>query len=253
VQPKNCLQCGSSEHNSHTCPQGSRDYMQRLQVAEAYRRAGQEAKLISAVKYTQPAQRSLVYQSRPVQRARAQLARSGLMLARAPPVTLAHWMVSDGLFFDLQGKACEDPRCQEDDSVLGRMVGVRVVDFMAEQLVTDITRDTVCYRCRRCRKRYTVTHKHPLFPALGHGGHSCSYQVLAWWAWCEDKTVTMVARELNVNETVVAGWFAVAAVVTAEDALVRQDAIVFGRRGTLTTDVEADETCFQSWSVQGQG
>lgn len=34
-----------------------------------------------------------------------------------------------------------------------------------------------------------------------------------------------------------------------QDALRRQDSIVFGRRGAETTDVEADETCFQSFSI----
>jgi hypothetical protein len=36
---------------------------------------------------------------------------------------------------------------------------------------------------------------------------------------------------------------------TLQDALRRQDSIVFGRRGAETTDVEADETCFQSFSI----
>ena len=36
--------------------------------------------------------------------------------------------------------------------------------------------------------------------------------------------------------------------IAAEDALQRQRQIRFGGRET-TTDVEADETCFQSWTV----
>jgi hypothetical protein len=54
----------------------------------------------------------------------------------------------------------------------------------------------------------------------------------------------------HVSNPCVAGrrWYHTARVIMAEDALRRQNAYRFGCRGPLTTDIEADESCFFSWN-----
>ena len=172
-----------------------------------------------------------------------------MTVARAPPLTLARWVVADGVREDLQGRLCVSPKCNEETSHLGRMVGVRTVDVMQEQVVLDITKKTVCYRCRCCRRPYAVTWGQAPFKDLGHGSYSLTYQVLAFLGWCEDKSLTQVARDLNVHETDVREWYDKAEAIVCADMPERQIRMKFGCRGTETTCVEADEACIQSWTV----
>ena len=73
--------------------------------------------------------------------------------------------------------------------------------------------------------------------------------ILAWWGFCEQKTLTQVAGELRVDDGVVTEWFTEALQITAHDAMVREAAVEFGKRGPIMTDIEATETCLQSWNV----
>ena len=88
------------------------------------------------------------------------------------------------------------------------MIGLRYNDFTQQAAVMNITRDSVCYRCMECRIRYPVTHGHPLLRSLGHGSHSLSNMIFAMWGCVEGKSITVVARELDVNENLIARWFA---------------------------------------------
>ena len=253
LQPKNCGQCGSSEHNAYSCTYGTSAYAQKLAVSDAYRKAGSEARRIASLKYTQRAQVSVVSAERPKQHSAAEVKRCFLPLCRASPYRFAAWMVEDGLFRDLTGTACLNPKCQAEDSVLGKMIGVRQLDLSEEQVVCDISRDTVLYQRRHCRARYSVVQGHPLFPQVGHGAWGPTRKCLAWWSFIEAKTATVTSRELAVDYGVVLEWYREAELITEHDALARQRAMRFGGRAPLTTDIEVDGTCFQSWRVPGEG
>ena len=50
-----------------------------------------------------------------------------------------------------------------------------------------------------------------------------------------------------------ARWYTTAGSIMAYDAVRLQSHMVFGERGALTTDIEADETQFQCWSTLDDG
>jgi hypothetical protein len=218
LQPHSCLQCGGADHNSATCPLSDQLGGQRLLRSAAYRAAGAEARAVAKKKYTRPQQESKDYKEMPRQRAKAPVARSDLVLKRAPPYPLTKMMIEDGLFMDLQGQPCTKPGCNKEDSVLGQLVGAKTVDFSSAEHVMDISRDTVCYRCRNCRARHTVVDGNPLFRGLGHGGYGPSFMIFAWWGFVEDKPATLVSRELNINLEVVSRWYDAARLIIAEDS-----------------------------------
>ena len=116
----------------------------------------------------------------------------------------------------------------------------------------NVSQSTVSYRCLTCRHRYSVFHGHPLLEGQGHGGLSPSLAVFAWWNWVEDVSLTATARQLNLGEAAVRRLFDLAAVVCAEAAVGLQSTMVFGSRGSQTTEVEVDETCVSSWTVHGE-
>ena len=244
--PHHCQQCGSAEHNVSTCPESTQNQHQRLAVSAAYVRAGQEARKLASDKYTNKRQKTHAYANRPHNRMRAPQARCFLQWCRAPPCVFARWCVEDGLLKDLAGTACPKAQC---GGHIGRMVGVRTVDFGADAMVVDVSRDTVCHRCKECRARYAVSWNQPLFADVGHGGYSMSYRVLGFQGWCEGKSLTTIARDLNVHNKQASQWIDKALAIVENDMLARQSKMVFGKRGSLTTDVEVDETCLQMWSV----
>lgn len=114
-----------------------------------------------------------------------------------------------------------------------------------------IKQDTCCYRCVTCRGRFGVEHGHPLLSRQGHGAVSPSLAVFVWWSWLEDKPATTTARELHLSENTVRELYDMAATVCADNAIRMQKDMVFGWRGDETTEIEADETCFAKWSVDG--
>jgi hypothetical protein len=130
------------------------------------------------------------------------------------------------------------------------MVGMTDVRFDANEMVQNITRDTVCYRCQACRQRVHVAHGHPILTGFGHGGVNLSYRIFAFWGFLEDKTVTQVARELDLNDGIVAELFDVARTVVADDMLHKQSSLQFAGEGRSTVEIEVDESCFQHWSIQ---
>ena len=252
LEKHNCTQCGGSDHNDYTCVAGSGAHLSRLRVSDAYNKAGQEAKKKASDLYTNAEQVSEASRQRPSHHARAPSLRTYGALWRAPPLLFAKWQVEDGLFYNLKGRPCFDPRCRFEDSVLGPMVGSKQLDLSAEMVTLDITRDTVCYRCCHCRWRWSVVYGHPLFLPIGHGSKGATPKVLTWWSWNEDKTATTVSRELGIDVELVSSWFREAELVAEHDALARQRAMKFGGRGDFTTEFEVDETCWQSWRVPGE-
>ena len=65
--------------------------------------------------------------------------------------------------------------------------------------------------------------------------------------------MTFTCRQLGVGPTLVSRWYATARRIMARYAIWRHSQIVFGRRGSLTTDVEADESKFFGWKERTQG
>ena len=132
-------------------------------------------------------------------------------------------MVEDNLLADLQGRACESPKCTTEDSFLGKLVGVRNVDLLLGLAIMDISVNAVCYRCKTCRRRYGVTHGHPLFAAsaFGHGAHSASSMISAMWGYVEGKSATVVSSELDVHPDFVTLRLAMSRIIAADDAVAR--------------------------------
>jgi hypothetical protein len=137
--------------------------------------------------------------------------------------------------------------------ILGKLVGQSEVDLEGEDHNMNIGIRTVAYRCQSCRQRHSVVYNNPAFASLsGHGSVSPSLVILAWWSFLEDKSITVTARELNLKAETVSDLYTAAMVIVADDAVHREQSVVFGGRGDLTTECEADESCFASWSVTGQ-
>ncbi len=164
------------------------------------------------------------------------MSRSLLDLQRAPPATLAKWMVEDGVFQDLQGQPCSNCFARQrsggfsSSHKLGRLTGQNLLALDKEATVENVSTDTACYRCLKCRTRFSVVHGHPLLETLGHGGLSPSLAVFAWWCYLEDVSLTATARLLNLSEPAVRRLFDLAALVCAEDAVQKQSAISSGGR-----------------------
>ena len=107
---------------------------------------------------------------------------------------------------------------------------MRNIDFGAESIVVDVRTESVCYRCRECRRRYAVTWSQPLLADKSHVEYSMSYQVLAFHAWCEGRSLTTIARDLNACEQQVSQWLEEACAITENDMLAMREAMVFGQR-----------------------
>ena len=259
---KNCSACGQSGHNAAACPVAPRRFVGLL--PGSYYRAGKEAKEKARYKYTHPPLQPTSYSERPRSRARAPVHRSDLALKRAPPLVLARWMVEDGLFINLNGKDClRGKDCMGEAKMLKgklvqgkpvlKLVGSQEGPLVDDQSILNITKQSVSYRCGQCRARFSVITGHPLFNTLGRQGHgsiSPSLVIFVWWGFIEDKSLTCICRELNLNEAVVTCIIDVARLVLAEDAVLRQQEVVFGRfRHGKTCDVEVDESCFGKWRV----
>ena len=91
-----------------------------------------------------------------------------------------------------------------------------------------ITRESVCYRCLRCRRRVSVVHGNKLFsPLRGLGAISIDVRILIQWATVEGWTNTQIMRALNLNDSTVGKYMDVARQVLAWDAEARLDKATF--------------------------
>ena len=203
------------------------------------------AATVARLKYTPLHQRTQEYESRPTKRMRAAVERSFLGLSRLSPAELTRALVEDGLLPDLEGAPCPNLKCEQQTCgygsrrVLGKLSASREVDTTVDVL----SRENVSYRCQACRCRVPVTRGVPLF-------ENCTWPslaLLAFWNCLEGVDITTTVQQLSVCDDLVRRWHQATQVIMAEDALQRQGRIKFGCRGTSTTDVEADETCFFSW------
>ena len=250
VQLQNCSLCGCADHKKQTCPQQAslrEKPDERVLVQAALAENRKKASLVSRLKYTALHQRSKSYESRPSQRARAELSRSLLDLACMRPTELADVLVKDGILPGLTGCPCPNVKCEQQtrgygrQRVLGKLSGPKEYNTEKDKL----SLENVHYRCQACRCRVPVFRGLPLLEDATWPGLA----VLAYWCCVENVTVTQCCRMLRVGDDLVRRWYRQARAIMADDALHRQARIKFGGRGPLTTDLEADETCVCSWTT----
>ena len=256
VEIHHCVFCGSTDHNTGTCPAKpklpSRRIGRRGKIAFVQNR--RLAQVVSRLKYTNVGQRTKQYDQRPKQLSRAPMRTSFLRLARASPGLLTWMNIQDGLLCGLAGQPCPNPKCSETENKgyageakLGRLVtgaGPKAANN------PDISVDTVFHRCGVCRARVRVNHGSRLFRTLGGGNKGVSYMTMAFWNCAVGISLSHTCQQLDLNEKTVSEWYRTARRIMAADALERQARIVFGRRGPKTTVLEADETKIRHWSEQ---
>eukprot|EP00969_Alexandrium_andersonii_P124038 5481494-Alexandrium_andersonii.AAC.1 len=178
----------------------------------------------SHLKYTAPHQRAAKYD---VVRARqrAPVARDFLTLSRASPAALVGMMQADGVLQDMCGEPCAF--CKDHTGKAGfgrqrRLGHLSIVRGVGDQPGQPIGRDSVCYRCLRCRRRVGVTCGNKLFPqSHGFGAIGVDVQILIQWATVDGWTNLQVMRALNVNESTAGKYMEVARQVLAWDAEAR--------------------------------
>jgi ribosomal protein L32 len=247
VQLQNCTICGSADHKRNTCDQkGLVTVDSKCLKALALQKVKKLAAVVARLKYTPLHQRTSAYNKRPLQRSRAEVHRGFVELSRMDPEELTNALIEDGLLPELDGAPCPNVKCEQQSKGYGK---VRGMGKLCKAKVTDKTLDMLCirnvwHRCMSCRCRIPVTRGVPLF----EGATWPSLALLAYWNCVEGVDMTACVRQLKVSEELVRRWYHTARVIMAEDALKRQESIVFGRPGSETTDIEADESSFFSWS-----
>lgn len=255
VEIHHCFYCGGADHNAKGCPKRP-----DLPARRARRRGiafvsnMRLAQVVSRLKYTPVRQRSKEYDGRPRQMSRAPMRTSFLRLARAPPALLGWMCVQDGLLCDLEGQPCPNPRCAEashrgfgEAAKLGPRVICKQKGFANWQ---DVSVHTVFHRCGNCRVRVRLNHGSRLFGNTGGGNKGVSYMTMAFWNCVVGISLSHTCQQLDLNEKTVGEWYRLARRIMAADALERQSKIRFGRRGTTTTVIEADETQLFHWSEE---
>ena len=192
-------------------------------------------------------QRTRTYEQRPRERTRAAVTRSFFDLASMTPLSLVRLCIEDGLLPDLQGGPCPNVLCEQQtrwhctERVLGQLSPAAVEDASVDRFAVE----NICYRCKACRCRVPVTRGCPLF----RGSTWPAKSMLAMWLCVEGVSLSTACRMLNVGDDLARRWYRTAQVVMSSDALRRQGKIQHGCNGDLTTDIEADESCFSKWSV----
>ena len=67
----------------------------------------------------------------------------------------------------------------------------------------DVTRDTVFYRCRNCRRKVPIHYGTSLFQSAGAGSWSIRHAALSLWNFVEGIDLTHTVHQLEVDEKVV--------------------------------------------------
>ena len=160
VQEHHCRLCGAADHKFPSCDKFNleelRDALLRLrtptQLAEGRAR-------YSGMWKKDFGDQSSAYKSR-----------CFLDYAQASARQQVEMAFEDGLLFPNEGKPCFCTGC---DGVLGPLCG-DPDDF-------EIHHVNVYNRCGKCRTKFQATRGHELFPKLGHGSLSASFDILCHW------------------------------------------------------------------------
>eukprot|EP00959_Pyramimonas_sp_CCMP1952_P263624 5513112-Pyramimonas_sp.AAC.1 len=75
----------------------------------------------------------------------------------------------------------------------------------------------------------------------------------AFWNYVQGVSMTCSALQMRRSEDLMRDWYGVAREVVAWDAVRRQERIIFGKKGPLTTTLEYDESSFGSWETVEEG
>ena len=155
-----------------------------------------------------------------------------------------------GLLEDLDGHLCLNSSCLKGDAPIKRSTNFTLgaASAASHPDSNQITNKIIMYQSKCCRSDVAVNHGSPMYPDLGGGVHSVNKRTLAFWFAVEGASQTFTSRFLRVDEKAVQKWFDLVRTITEEDALARQEQIVFGGR-SFTTIVEVDETVVKSYKA----
>lgn len=206
-------------------------------------------KLIAHLKYTNIDQRTREYEQR--RRAtRTNLVRSFAELNRATPAELVVTLIEDGLLCKLKGAPCVHPSCEKfpasgymDDRTIGCLRATSVAK------ASSIEARNVFYRCVTCRNKITVNQGSIIYPP-GRGGFGVTERTLAYWNMVHGAPMTLTAKQLRLSEDTVRSFYATARCVCVQDVFRMEQEMVFGARGSWTTDIECDEHSWVKWIVE---
>ena len=248
-----CLSCGSVQHRTDACPFQSAAAVKKWAELKlwrgAFRRHDRKQRLQARLKYSVVHQR--LQDDRPSKRARCKPAIAGEAIFRLDPYSSVLYHIAVGLFDDLEGKPCPRPKCQAGaETCFTNNRRLRALCRGARNYL-DITIRSVRYCCSACHKPCQVTYGNALYPGKGGGLIAANKTTKAFWNCIHRASATFTALELGVNEKTAQKWYRQARVITASDAISRQAAIVFGRRGNRTVDMESDETVIKMMKEEG--
>lgn len=249
-----CFRCGRAGRTAATClktvsvPHGA----EKRLVQKAHLKNKAVAMLVARLKYTRPALRGQGYETREKAQCMVLQRRCFVDMARNTPLASVQTMKADGLLCELLGMPCVAEACVADalkfpgfseSKTLGHVSG----DSKRPE-PGDVRRQTVCHRCMRCRARYPVEAGSRLFAQPGHGSTSISLANLAFYNCAIGVSLTHTCLQLNLHRAVVGSFYSTARRIIAQDAVTRQNRIVFGHLGSMTVDVEMDESSFTHYS-----
>ena len=161
VQEHHCRLCGATDHKFPSCDKFNleelRDALLRLRTPTQLAEAG--ARYSGMWKKDFVGDQSSAYKSR-----------CFLDYAQASARQQVEMAFEDGLLFPNEGKPCFCTGC---DGVLGPLCG-DPDDF-------EIHHVNVYNRCGKCDTKFQATRGHELFPKLGHGSLSASFDILCYW------------------------------------------------------------------------
>ena len=252
---QHCWICGAIEHKTGTCPDKPEEV--RLRAKEQQLRAQtlfvnrRRAALVTHLKYVALHQRTPSYEQRALHSAAVKPARTFKELLRMNAYDFVKAQISDELFADLQGAPCTQPGCYSGSVVEDRPRTLGRLSRPKRRRGMDVTRNSVCYRCQRCRSPFAVTYGSVLFSRLGGGAASFTDNVLAFFNSVHDISVTATCKQLGLSEPVVRRFYDTARAIMEAGALRLQALLVFGRLAdNKAADIECDEAQFFKWSEE---
>lgn len=185
----------------------------------------------------------------PLVAARRPAKRSFLDLVQATPAELAAMLISDGLLSDLQGNPCVCSR-SEMHVAEGLLGNCTLGHLRASSHVqnANIEGNNVFYRCTTCRKKVAINEGSTIYPNLA-GTSDVTQRTLAYWYVVHGFPTIMIARHLMLSRDRLRSYQATVRAICERDALRKEQNIVFGGLGSLTTDIECGTHTWCRWKV----
>ena len=247
-QNHHCSKCGRRDHKRPRCPlDDGLEEEERASRQRTIARMNNKRRmaLVAHLKYVSVVQRDESFEMLPKRRRLQKVTRSLREEERMGPLEFQALHVESGLFDDLHKAPCPITDCRQR-GVLQRepfLSKYSVVQSVRKLGAVDCTTKNGCYRCQRCRRRFSATFRNPLFvwdTNLHVGVSARRYCV-------EGVPQTTAVLLLKADARIVQQAYDSARDVMHFDALRRQKKLVFGGRGSITTDIEADCSAFLKW------